>query len=327
MEQQEIKRPVFVKLPRQYDPQKLMDDLNAAQRFQWAAEEPFTFKDFIGCSTQIYHDGKWKGLSLRAQGGKWDRTDPGGPGLEDYQNTEILEYTPYFKEIVESFDCHLRTVRLSLLPPGYRIEEHCDTFSDFKYGQIRLHIPIQTNPGVEMHIDGEKCYMAPGELWYGDYSKPHKVFNNSNEYRVHIILDATINENIMELFPEEFRSCVETEGVLYYQEPRYLPVERLREYECKFYIPASLMKGIFEMDDGIPGYFMAEMRVQEEKLTLIVDGRPLISLAYLGKHRFMMVGWTNERYFEFKMGESCVQSLKLVMRIANKKFESTFCLA
>lgn len=306
-------RPAVLRLPMTFDAERLKRDLETAHRFSWAPEEPFGIKDFVGSDVTIFHDGQWKGLALRSQGGEWQRTDPGGPGLEPYAETEILEHTPYFRELVESFHCPLRTVRLSSLPPGVHIGEHCDTYHDFRYGQVRLHVPVVTHPDVLFMVAGERCEWKEGELWYGDFSRLHRVENNSPINRIHLVIDAAINDWLLSLFPDEFVDQVRAGGAVYFEEPIDLPAEELKRYECDFVIPAGLMRGMFEMDDGIPGEFAGHIRFDDGQLVMYVDERPLIALYPVERDRFCMVGWVPERSIRFTTDGEKVAGMEMVM--------------
>ena len=302
-----------LRLPMTFDQEGLERDLETSMAVSWPVEEPFGIKDFVGSDVTIFHDGQWKGLALRSQDGDWRRTDPGGPGLKPYANTEVLENTPVFREIVESFQCHLRTVRLSFLPAGVNIEEHCDTFHAFRYGQIRMHVPVVTHPDVVLMIAGERCVWKAGELWYGDFSRLHRVENKSPQHRVHLIIDATINEWLLSLFPDDFVAYHRERGILFHETPIALPPADLANYQCEFVIPAGLMRGIFEMDDGIAGQFDGHLRMVDDELVMFVGERPLIALGPLGEGRFTYVGWGAERHLQIETEGGRVSKLELVL--------------
>ncbi|MBD6620285.1 aspartyl/asparaginyl beta-hydroxylase domain-containing protein [Komarekiella sp. 'clone 1'] len=308
------KLPSSISLGMSFDIARIQEELKIVNSFSWIPEEPFSLKDLWGSSPTVFHDGKWKGLSLKSQGGRWDKSDPGGPGLEPFEETAILKHTPYFKEIIDSLKCHKRSIRLSLLPAGASIQEHCDTYHDFKYGQIRLHIPLVTHEDVVIVIDGDRCKWEAGQLWYGNFAKPHWVMNNSSLDRIHLIIDVCINDFVLSLFPEDFVCKVRANGIIKHQEPIDLTEEELKKFECKFIIPAGLMKGIFETDDGIPGAFDASIRLLNGQIVFFVEERPLISLVPISPTRFCFNGWTCERHLEFEIFNDSVCNLQLVMR-------------
>jgi hypothetical protein len=53
----------------------------------------------------------------------------------------------------------------------------------------RTHIPIITNELVSFTIDNEKKYLSEGEIWEINNTKEHSVNNDSNEDRIHLIVD------------------------------------------------------------------------------------------------------------------------------------------
>jgi aspartyl/asparaginyl beta-hydroxylase (cupin superfamily) len=53
----------------------------------------------------------------------------------------------------------------------------------------RTHIPIITNPKVTFTIDGETKHLKEGEIWEINNTRNHSVDNNSDEDRIHLIID------------------------------------------------------------------------------------------------------------------------------------------
>ena len=86
-----------------------------------------------------------------------------------------------------------------LLGAGARIKEHKDYFMGFEEGVIRLHIPVLTNPNVEFYLANERVQMHEGELWYLDFSQKHRVENNSEEDRIHLVMDCKVNNWLVEM--------------------------------------------------------------------------------------------------------------------------------
>ena len=318
--------PPSLRLPFTYDSELLVRDLETAYRFVWKPESPFILQYFNGSKTPVFHDGKWKGLGLVTQGGSSKRTDPGGPGLSAFKESEVLAHTPYFRKVVEDLKCPKRSVRLSLLPPGANIQEHCDTYHDFRFGQVRLHVPLITHDEVLMTIGGERVRWAPGELWYGDFSKPHKVVNNSPVTRVHIIMDVMINPFILSLFPPDIVERWRERGIVMHRKAIRLPKRRLKEFECKFYVPQAVLGGLFEMDDGSPARHEASIRLVGKKLRFYLEERPMFALDPVTPRRFYLTGWVGERFFEFRKENGTVTGLKLVMRDGNHRSHIQFPL-
>ena len=48
------------------------------------------------------------------------------PTATEFEDTPMLQGCPYFREVLDTFACPLRTVRLMRLTPGSVIKEHND---------------------------------------------------------------------------------------------------------------------------------------------------------------------------------------------------------
>jgi hypothetical protein len=53
----------------------------------------------------------------------------------------------------------------------------------------RYHVVLNSQPGVIFRCGDEQVYMAPGEVWWFDNTVEHEVINNSNDDRIHLIVD------------------------------------------------------------------------------------------------------------------------------------------
>lgn len=186
--------PNFIKLNIEFDPVRLQEDLVRA-------EESYQRIEVIG----PYNDGSWSGIALRSNDGTSEDIEAFNQG--DSKDTEVLKHCPYFREVLEQLDFSSGVVRLLFLPPGKIIGSHRDKNS-WRNGYVRLHLPIVTHEDVTMIIDGEKKFMAAGELWFGDFSKLHSVENRSNITRVHMVIDSYVNEGLLSLLPKEDRDAL-----------------------------------------------------------------------------------------------------------------------
>ena len=65
---------------------------------------------------------------------------------------------------------------------------------------VRIHIPVVTNDGVDFRLNGRRCMMPAGSSWYLRLSDPHSVANSGPADRVHMVIDATVNVWIEQLF-------------------------------------------------------------------------------------------------------------------------------
>lgn len=306
--------PSAVRLKPRVNARALYEDLARVAPGVWRPEEPFRFDGFFGSEIKVYHNGDWAGISLRSQGGSNERTDPGGPGLEDFADTAFMRSTPYIASLLRSWQVPLRSVRLLRLPPNGSIEEHRDTYHGFEYGQLRLHIPITTNPQAITYIRGEKWHWGAGEAWYGDFGSLHAVHNGGTSDRVHLVLDVLITPALLELFPDELAPALARTDVLFHEARDGESVRSVQALECEFHMPSTLVRGIFDIDDGIVGQMDCSLRMLGDSLVWRVDGRDVVRLEPLARNRLAFAGWTMERYFEYGLADGRVASLELVLR-------------
>jgi hypothetical protein len=183
--------PDRLSLPRCFDRDRLVADLRAVEPFGWT--DHFVPQNY---------DGHWSAMALRAPAGA---THPimmiySDPCATHFVDTPLLERAPYFRELLASFDCPLQTARLMRLAPGSTIKEHRDADLAFEYGVVRLHVPIVTNPHVGFWLNGRRIVMEPGTLWYLRLADPHRVCNDGASDRVHLVIDAIVNEWLKTLF-------------------------------------------------------------------------------------------------------------------------------
>jgi hypothetical protein len=175
-----------------YDVERLVADLKIAEQ---------AGKAHLHFST-AEHDGGWSAIPLVSLGGGVE-ADSLRYQKGIYKKTPVLERCPYFEEIVESFRCRWQRIRLMRLEPGTNIHEHRDPGDSWALGQVRMHVPIITHDEVYFYLDGQRLIMQPGELWYCDFSRPHRVSNRSPIARVHLVLDLVANDWLRGMFPTE----------------------------------------------------------------------------------------------------------------------------
>lgn len=104
------------------------------------------------------------------------------------QPTAALEKSPYIKQILASFGEVLSRSRLMRLAPGAQVPLHSDINYHW-YKRVRVHIPITTTEQVQFFCHDKQVHMGAGECWIFDSWKLHKVENNSDQYRVHLVVD------------------------------------------------------------------------------------------------------------------------------------------
>jgi aspartyl/asparaginyl beta-hydroxylase (cupin superfamily) len=127
------------------------------------------------------------------------------PGCTTFEDTPMLAGSPYFREVLAAFACPLHAVRLMRLTPGSVIKEHHDNDLSFEQGMVRIHIPVVTNDGVDFRLNGTRCPMPAGSVWYLRLSDPHSVANRGMDDRVHLVIDAAVNGWVEALFQRAMR--------------------------------------------------------------------------------------------------------------------------
>lgn len=140
----------------------------------------------------IYHNGGWYGILLRAQSGELVKRFSGADG--DYQWTTESDLTPYTKSICESIGKNLKRVRYLTLMPGYKVHWHYDNDESFSSNYIRCHIPLITNKGAVIWIGNQKIHMKLGQLIACDFGFPHKLMNFGKTPRTHLVFDVEKKE-------------------------------------------------------------------------------------------------------------------------------------
>lgn len=139
-------------------------------------------------------DGDWTAITLVAKAGAYGSDAP-------LQRSPALDHLPL-----------LETAVLSL--PGLQVEgshiirQPAGGFLRWHYDQQALHLPlarlllaVQVPDEAFTWIGHEKLAFPAGTLWTGDFSQPHQVENPSNQDRLVIAVDVTVNDMVRSLFP------------------------------------------------------------------------------------------------------------------------------
>ncbi len=175
--------PESARLAVRFDPDRLQADLRRLASGTWTPHFNASF-----------FEGDWSGIVLRASPSDRGLYAGGNIASESFATTEALEACPYFQEVLAAFQCPLKSVRLLRLASGSIIREHSDSDLGEDLGDVRLHIPIVTNPQVEFYLAGKRVAMDAGECWYLDLSHPHRVQNRGPSERVHLVIDCVLND-------------------------------------------------------------------------------------------------------------------------------------
>lgn len=180
-----------LRLPFAFDSDLLAADLQRLHATPW-------IDHFV---RQNYH-GDWSVIPLRGPAGarhpvQMIYSDPAATAFED---TPYLAGCPAFRAVLDNFACPLHAVRLMRLTPGSIIKEHSDHDLCFEQGSVRFHVPVTTNDGVAFVLNGRRVVLQAGSCWYLRLSDPHKVANLGDTDRVHMVIDAVVNEWVEAMF-------------------------------------------------------------------------------------------------------------------------------
>ena len=169
--------------------------------------------EFSPVVTKFNKNNQWTAVSVRGYAGTIEQIGKGGV-LGTLDDLNKLQNTPLYDEldmgkILDNIPAEKERVRLMKLEAGTIIAKHTDKVDkDIKSGKIvRLHVPVITNKNVKMFswLSGglAEFHMAKGECWWLDVSLPHKVENNSETDRVHLVVDIYNNDTIKERYFNE----------------------------------------------------------------------------------------------------------------------------
>jgi hypothetical protein len=300
------------RLQRRFDPRQLWSETAKLRDHAWLPERPF---DHAGPGMPI--TAGWDALPLRSQGGDVRRTDPGGPGLDDFADTPLLAELPYLALVLRSLPCELRSARLLSLAPGAQVAEHVDAHHGLEHGQVRLHVPISTNPDALLLIEERPYHWEPGQLWYGDFGRRHAIRNDGETERIHLVIDCLMNPHLLNLFPKPFRASLSPGSVLHNRVPRVLDPDELSSYRCQFDIPSIVIRSMAAEPDGV-GSTAARIDAHDDGLRLFMNSRPVFELRHLGDDDFRFAGWTEERTVRILRGPDGPEAVIFRMRTGNR---------
>ena len=185
----------FIKLPFRFDAERLQVEL-----------------DTVADSAWMDHPSGLPGNSAVAlvshNGGNNDEF--GGKMME----TPHLRALHYHRQVMASFGEVLSRSRLMKLAGGSQVSPHVD-FNYHWYNRLRIHVPVMTNPKVIFHCGDEAIHMLPGECWIFDSWRWHKVVNNSDQDRTHLVIDISGSSRFWELVKKAGNGSCKDEEIKY----------------------------------------------------------------------------------------------------------------
>lgn len=208
----------YLQLPFYFDTTRLKDAVAALENKKWQLHY------------QVRHyEGDWTALPLRSINGQADNVMISPIPGSEYADTVFLKESPYLQKILNQFKCPLMAVRLLKLNAGSVIKEHHDAELCYEQGEIRIHIPITTHPDVAFYLDKERMPLQEGECWYMNFNLPHSIINNSNIDRVHLVIDAEVNDWVKALFSQPNTNKKEIAAPDHSNEVKKIMIAQLRQ--------------------------------------------------------------------------------------------------
>jgi quercetin dioxygenase-like cupin family protein len=178
----------YLQLPVEFDRLQLQQEASKVLTKEWA----------LHYNTQQYQ-GNWEALPLRSVNGD-AKNVLALDGSNHFEDTPFMALTPYIKEVVDSIHCPKMSIRLLNLKAGAIVHAHADQDLYFEEGEVRLHVPIVTNPLVEFYLEEERITMQEGECWYMNLALKHRLHNKSSTDRIHLVMDCKVNDWLIEQF-------------------------------------------------------------------------------------------------------------------------------
>jgi hypothetical protein len=160
----------FIQLPLRFDASALAAELAVLTEAEWRPHP----QGFAGNSA----------LPLVAVNGDPDNDGLVGP----MRPTPFLARFPYLQRVLGSFGAVLGRTRLMRLSGQAEVQPHIDQ-AYYWTERMRVHVPIVTQPGVRFYCGDADINMAAGECWIFDTWRLHRVHNNGDDMRIHLVAD------------------------------------------------------------------------------------------------------------------------------------------
>lgn len=102
-------------------------------------------------------------------------------------NKRVENVYKYVMDMVGAKEAPLNMMLTELKPKG-EISLHTDINPFFAWAR-RIHVPIRVPKECFFEVDGQVIPIQDGLVFELSNTKPHRVVNNSDEYRYHIVMD------------------------------------------------------------------------------------------------------------------------------------------
>lgn len=99
-------------------------------------------------------------------------------------------------QLIDAFP-HAVNFRVNLLGPGAKLSPHEEhsvvrTQAGSVSLRLRLHLPVITNPGAELMLEGNIYHLEPGFVYFVNHGCFHSAQNTGSQARVHLVWDVLL---------------------------------------------------------------------------------------------------------------------------------------
>jgi hypothetical protein len=133
-------------------------------------------------------------LALISVGGDPANDDVAGP----MRPTPHLQRLPRLRQALAAIGGVWGRSRLMRLSGNSEVTPHVDT-NYYWRDRMRVHLPIVTEPTVRFHCGEAEIHMAAGECWVFDTWRLHRVLNDSERPRIHLVADTVGGDRLWDL--------------------------------------------------------------------------------------------------------------------------------
>ncbi|XOV78783.1 MAG: aspartyl/asparaginyl beta-hydroxylase domain-containing protein [Aestuariibacter sp.] len=169
------------------DANKLKEEMMSLQMRQWTSHV-----------NSRYFSGGWSVIPLRTLSVlKNDHPILQSFQIEsgsDWEDLPLLESLGEISKIVNAIKSPKKSIRLMKLDAGANIKPHRDKGLGLKFGEVRLHVPLQHSENVQFVVDNHTLQMKPLQPWYVDADLEHSVKNNGTTARINLVIDCVAND-------------------------------------------------------------------------------------------------------------------------------------
>ncbi len=205
-------------------------------------------------------------------------------------------------EYINRLGIDVVTARFMILEPGGIIQRHTDSFLENEIA--RLHLPIQTNPNAKLYINHTDASWPEGELWYGDFRLPHWGENNGDTERIHLVIDAIVDDSLRRIFGGAANQI--------FGAANSHQLAQVNQYSVSFILPSGLLiERLF--DAPLTKDVLASIKPFHGKLYLFLDESPFLAVSVISNNRLSIEGLPLDLMLEydFELGNAPTIVLKL----------------